>query len=523
MKSFETNDQPLLKTVDYDNETTPNIKLLPGERIVNIEDVPFRIPPTKASGLKELYRLTQAKNSRGIGEFGPALASLAIEGNNAETPDSPELHKYEALFGRDSLRVALDVLPQYPKLTRTTLLTLAKLQGTKNDLHREEEPGRIIHEFRKADDPIAQELTNTRGWQWPYYGSVDSTPQFIHTLTRYCANSQTEGVQFLNETYIHENGSERTMKEALSASVEWVIRRLQSNPDGLLEFQPAFTGSTINQAWKDSPDSYFHTDGTIASHKKGVASIEVQCLAHEALLGAAELYEDHLDKKEVATTLRAHAAKIEEVIMREFWIDTEDGYFALGTDRGEDNTLRPLAIRTSNMGHALHSRLLLGDEPEIVSRRESVIKQLFSPEMLNASGIRTLATDEIRFRPGAYHNGSVWLWDTYFIAQGLQRHGYFGLANELTRRISRVVELTNKFPEFVRGDSFNTPTLNTRLIDIWDPAIQDVNRIEQPPQEVQAWSVAAIVAMKHHHGKVPTRATDPSIKKFEDTILNTLN
>ena len=79
-------------------------------------------------------------------------------------------------FGRDSLRVAVDLIYKYPTLTKTTLVKLAELQGVEFIERREEEVGKIIHEYRDPiKDSVARELTEQRGWDWPYFGSVDST------------------------------------------------------------------------------------------------------------------------------------------------------------------------------------------------------------------------------------------------------------------------------------------------------------------------------------------------------------
>ncbi|MNL40320.1 Amylo-alpha-1,6-glucosidase [compost metagenome] len=148
------------------------------------------------------------------------------------------------------------------------------------------------------------------------------------------------------------------------------------------------------------------------------------------------------------------------------------------------------------MGHVLNSRLLEGDEPHIVRMREAIVRQITSPELLTPNGIRTLASDEVRFRPGAYHNGSIWLWDTHHIAKGLRRHEYHEIADEIDRRLLNVVTVTKIFPEYIRGDDSSTPTINTQTIVLWDETYQRNNQLEQPPQEVQAWTVAAILAIK---------------------------
>ena len=256
-----------------------------------------------------------------------------------------------------------------------------------------------------------------------------------------------------------------------------------------------------NQVWKDSWDAYHHADGTIANHTRGIASIEVQVSAYDALLDAALIYENVLDDPQKATSLRERAAKLKQTILTLFWTDEKGGYFVLGTDRDDNNTLRQLRVRTSNMGHTLNSRLLDGDDPEIVQKREAVIRHLLSPEMLNVSGIRTLASDEVRFRPGAYHNGSVWLWDTHHIARGLRRHGYLEQTYDLDERLLNIIEVTKMFPEYVRGDNGPTPITNSVTITLWDELHQRKNVLEQPPQEVQAWTVAAILAIKEKLGE----------------------
>lgn len=57
---------------------------------------------------------------------------------------------YMTLFGRDSLLTSLMTLEVDPSLAASTLLTLARLQGSKVDEVTEEQPGRILHEVRRG-------------------------------------------------------------------------------------------------------------------------------------------------------------------------------------------------------------------------------------------------------------------------------------------------------------------------------------------------------------------------------------
>jgi hypothetical protein len=95
----------------------------------------------------------------------------------------------------------------------------------------------------------------------------------------------------------------------------------------------------------------------------------------------------------------------------------------------------------------------------------------------------------------------------------MRRHGYHELADELDRRLLHVINVTKVFPEYVRGDDSDTPAINTQTIVVWDDSRQRKNQIEQPPQEVQAWTVAAILAIKKRlarRGVYPDQIPGPS-------------
>ena len=108
----------------------------------------------------------------------------------------------------------------------------------------------------------------------------------------------------------------------------------------------------------------------------------------------------------------------------------------------------------------------------------------------------------------------------------MEKHGYHKLASELNRRIWNVVDKFKKFLEFARGGSETEPMLNERIVDIWDSVNNRKNRIEQPPQEIQAWSVSALLSAKYKWGELqyPERRPkdDPLKSAFEDKILAAL-
>ena len=282
---------------------------------------------------------------------------------------------------------------------------------------------------------------------------------------------------------------------SLTRALEWIQRKRGQSPEGFIEFKSALPQGIENQVWKDSWDAYHHADGTLANHTQGIAAFEVQVAAYDALLDAATIYGTHLHDETRSAALHAQAEELGSAILDRFWTEEKGGYFVLGLDRDDAGNYRQLKLRTSNMGHALNSRLLESNNPEIVRKRDAVITHILSPELLCDAGIRTLASDEKRFRAGAYHNGSVWIWDTHYIAQGLRRHGHGDIADAIDTRLIDIANTTGLFPEYVRGEQ-HAISLNQQTVIIWDEARRRKNIVEQPPQEVQAWTVAAILASK---------------------------
>jgi glycogen debranching enzyme len=75
-------------------------------------------------------------------------------------------------------------------------------------------------------------------------------------------------------------------------------------------------------------------------------------------------------------------------------------------------------VRSSNAGHALFGGIA-GRE-----RARRVAEQLVDGEMFSGWGIRTIAIEESRFNPMAYHNGSVWPHDNGLATAGFARYGF---------------------------------------------------------------------------------------------------
>jgi glycogen debranching enzyme len=201
--------------------------------------------------------------------------------------------------------------------------------------------------------------------------------------------------------------------------------------------------------------------------------------------------------------------------MTEFWNPT--GFFAAALDYTPTGTRQPLQTRTSDMGHLLASELL--DDEDLQEYRDAVVRQLFSLGLLCSHGLQSLHTDEIRFWPGGYHTGNSWLWQSMHVADGLERHGFPALAEELRSRCRYVHTMTGLLPEFARGAD-DRGILNDRVVDVWQALDQRNNRLEQPPQQVQAWTVASLYASERRDHRNDMQTRPPSW--LEQEILTQL-
>lgn len=478
------------------------IDLLPGEVVVSVRRVDTDRRPHRPDAVRALTALARVDAPCQIGMQGPLLAAIA-----QPDADDPALHTFEAVFGRDSLISALSVASRFPRLLIETVRYLAIYQGQHLDEAKAEEPGKIPHEIRAPDDPVAKRLTAEHGWGWPYYGSIDATPLFLLACARWAAVN----IDFFDATLIINDGSIISIRQSVRKAAEWLVAKLESSDAGFLESSVQARGGLANQTWKDSWDAFSSADGQVVAPP--IAAVEVQALAFDAARAAGWML-GH-EAPELTARLDAAAERVRDAVLDKLWLN-DSGYFALGAHRSSQGMYQPLSVATSNMGHLLDSSLLDGSDYEEIRRR--TVEKLFTPELLCAGGIRTLGTSEARYRTASYHNGSCWPWDTAKIARGLRRFGYTGLADILTQRIIDVCVEYGDFPEFCRGDA-DAIRFNNRIVDVRDRSGR-LNRIEQPPQQVQAWTVAAIVEFESAVNPQPRPDRSAADREFEAQIVD---
>ena len=399
----------------------------------------------------------------------------------SEHKDLPEQNLYNCLFGRDSLLIADLLFGVKPHLRMNVIQALAIDQGSTIDAMSEEEPGRIAHEIRTADDPVAKKLESEGDWKFPYYGSVDATLIWMKQVQA----AATADPSVLD---LHIGGT--ALWERFIAATGWVITRL-GTPSGFIESVRSNPKGIANQVWKDSGDSYMHANGVIA-RGDSTASVETVGESYDAILAAVAIQGLKPNKLWPLSIpeLTQLAQSLQISLVEKFWMGDS---FALGLERDTDGKSVQFKSVASNQGRLLDSNVLFGDE--FSKYRQAIAAAMTDSSMLGDSGLRTLSSAHLSYRPGGYHTGSAWPFDGVLTARGLMRHGFHKESQLVQSRIKNAIESSGGYPEFLRGDWPEKDLINRYILDVQfedESGIKaHANRVAQPPQIIQGWTVAA--------------------------------
>ena len=380
---------PPLQQVEFHVTITPavqnaNVRRVPGNfgsRLQNRREA-FREWETRATHFRSSNDVFDATLRTATSDF-HALQIPATEGHVI----AAGIPWFATMFGRDSIIAAYQSLSLNPELAIETLRVLARYQGTMYDDWHDEEPGKILHEYRQGEMTRAGEMPFG-----PYYGTIDATPLFLILLGE--TWNWTADTQLVEE-----------LLPAAYKALDWIDQYGDLDGDGFVEYLKRSKRGLTNQGWKDSWDANMHRDGTVA--RAPIALVEVQGYVYDAKYRMASLLRAFGDTHR-ADKLKKDISDFAKRFEKAFWMP-DTGFYAMALDAEK----QPLQVISSNPGHLLFTRMLSKE------RARTVTNRLMRADMFSGWGWRTLSCDEKIFNPLSYHRGSVWPHDNSLIAHGM--------------------------------------------------------------------------------------------------------
>jgi glycogen debranching enzyme len=284
---------------------------------------------------------------------------------------------------------------------------LMTYQGTREYDITDEQPGKIIHEYRETIDSRLL-LKGLQFDKHVSFSGFDQTFLFIIAYRLFADN-------FPNHPAV------LTFWPAVERALTWIEFWADDDKDGLFEYQRRDERNILHQVWRDSFDSLAQTGINTPPHP--IAWLSVQAYGFRALDDAADLYQRRGNPKK-ATIFASRAANLRDIVNRSFWLADEE-CFAIALDQ----TKTPVRMVNSDGGHALWSGIITDDlKPLIVDR-------LSQPDMFTSCGLRTLSSQSEFYAPFSFHRGNIWPFDNGIFLLGLMAEGYHGQARRVIEAV----------------------------------------------------------------------------------------
>ncbi|MCS7298875.1 MAG: amylo-alpha-1,6-glucosidase [Spirochaetia bacterium] len=285
------------------------------------------------------------------------------------------------------------------------------------------------------------------------YNTTDGTPWFIREVMDYI--NYSGDLEFIKEIY-------PVIKTAIDGAIENFI-----DADGLLTHDDADT-------WMDA-----RIEGKEAWSPRGNRAVEIQALWITSL-EVGIFTANYMKDKDSAKRWEEILKKAKENFVKIFF-DEQNKRIAdrVRRDGFKDFKVRPNMLMTITVPF---SGSIIGEE------REAYILKNAVNELLYPYGIASLSQNDELFHPwhekwelyhkdSAYHNGTVWVWNTGFTILSLLKFGYKELAYSL---------FTNTLNQVINEGYVGT------LSELIDAIPQPNGRIKLSGTYSQAWSVAEL-------------------------------
>jgi glycogen debranching enzyme len=329
---------------------------------------------------------------------------------------------FGSFWARDSLTTAWQsAVFDRGRMAEAVLNATGRRQGVRDDLWRDEQPGRILRGAQRS--PLARLGITPMDC---YYGDYASPFAFLFALGQLYSWS----------------GEERLLKQHFDTArriLDWARERGDLDQDGYLEYQTRSPEGPKHQGWRDAENAVVYADGRQVETPIATCELQGYWYAAQQFMAAFSVVAGSM------SDARAHwrsAAELKERFNRDFWMPGER-CIALGLETDKQQ----IGSVTSNAGQTLTTGIVTDEHLPLL------IERLFAPDLFSGWGLRTLSTGNPAYNPVSYHLGSVWPVENATLLFGLRRFGFEREAQLLARSLFDLALIWRgaRVPECVGG------------------------------------------------------------------------